>query len=229
MLNELFGSVTNAGANISLTSAVSTIVVAFVLGMLISWTYICTSDSGGYSQSFSLTLIIVPIVAAIIILMVGSNLAAAFSVGGAFSLVRFRSEPGSPKNIAYLFFTMAAGLACGVQCYIYALIFTVFLCLIMFLLTRIDFGMRKSNNKILKIMIPENLDYKGVFEDILNKYTMKYTLSKVKTVDLGSLYELDYNIVTSNSINDKEFIDELRCRNGNLSITLVLDSNTGEF
>lgn len=229
MLNELLGSVTNAGSNISLTEAVSTIVVAFVLGMMISRTYICTSDSGGYSQSFSLTLIIVPIVAAIIILMVGSNLAAAFSVGGAFSLVRFRSEPGSPKNIAYLFFTMAAGLACGVQCYLYALIFTVFLCCIMFLLTKTNFGKRKSNNKILKIMIPENLDYNGVFEDILNKYTMKYTLSKVKTVDLGSLYELDYNIVTSNSTNDKEFIDELRCRNGNLSITLVLDSDTSEF
>lgn len=228
MLSELFTGVVSA-SSISFSVAITTILVSFVLGMLISLTYICTSDSGGYSQSFCFTLIIVPIVAAIIILMVGSNLAAAFSVGGAFSLVRFRSEPGSPKNIGYLFFTMAAGLACGVQCYVYATIFTLFLCVIMFILTRLDFGKRKSNNKILKIMIPENLDYTGAFDEVLSEYTLKHTLSKVKTVDLGSLYELDYNIVTNADMSEKEFIDELRCRNGNLSITLVLDSANAEF
>ena len=127
MLNNLISNLTNSGVvettSISTTVAVTTMLVAFVLGVIISITYIGTAEPETYSHTFCYTLVMVPIVSAIIILLVGSNLATAFSVSGAFALVRFRSEPGNPKNIAYIFATVAAGLACGVQCYLYATIF----------------------------------------------------------------------------------------------------------
>jgi hypothetical protein len=210
---------------VSFTNAIVTVLVSFVLGLMISLTYIATAEKENYSQSFCYTLIIVPIVASIIIFMVGNNVAAAFSVGGAFTLTRFRSEPGSPKNIAYVFFTVAAGLACGVQCYAYAFMFTVVLCLIMFVFTKLNFGRRKESNKVLKILIPETLDFDGAFDEVFEKYTVKHDILKISTVDLGSLYEISYALIVKEDTEIKEFIDELRVRNGNLSISLT----SGEY
>lgn len=212
---------TSTTNTIDTPTAAATVLTAFILGLMISLTYMATGEKESYSQSFCYTLIIVPIVSAIIIYLVGSNIAVAFSVGGAFSLTKFRSEPGSPKNIAYIFFTVAAGLACGVHCYLYAFAFTVMLCLIMLVFTKINFGHKNISSKRLKILIPESLDFSDTFNEILNKYTLKYEILKVSTLDLGSIYELEYNIVLKNNINYKEFIDELRVRNGNLSITLT--------
>ena len=169
MLNNLISNLTNSGVvettSISTTVAVTTMLVAFVLGVIISITYIGTAEPETYSHTFCYTLVMVPIVSAIIILLVGSNLATAFSVSGAFALVRFRSEPGNPKNIAYIFATVAAGLACGVQCYLYATIFTLFLCFILLVFSKINFGSRKIVTRKLRVLIPETLDYEGVFEE----------------------------------------------------------------
>lgn len=188
-----------------------------------------TSNKGSYSQNFALTLVIVPTVIAIIVLLIGSNVARAFSLAGAFSIIKFRSAPGDPKDISYVLFTMAAGLACGVGVFGYAVLFTVFLCLLMFGLNIFNFGGKQDTQKLLKITIPEDLDYEGAFDEVFSKYTTAYELIKVRTTDLGSLFQLVYTVNIDKSVSQKEFLDALRCRNGNLNIILSLkaENETG--
>lgn len=188
-----------------------------------------SNKSRGYSQNFSLTLIIVPTVIAIIVLLIGSNVARAFSLAGAFSMIKFRSAPGDPKDISYVLFTMAAGLACGVGAFGYAAIFTIFLCALMFVLNIVNFGGKKVDQKLLKVTIPESLDYEGVFDEIFEEYTVVHKVIKVKTTDLGSLFQISYLVTMNNEKSEKEFLDALRCRNGNLNITLSMYVETPEY
>jgi len=202
--------------------------VSFILGAIISLTYMKTSNKGRYSRNFSLTLIIIPTVIAIIVFLIGNNVARAFSLAGAFSLIKFRSAPGDPKDISYVLFTMAAGLACGVGLFGYGVLFTIFLCTLMILLHLVNFGVSKTSQKLLKITIPEDLDYEGVFDDIFLEYTKGHELIKVRTTDLGSLFQIVYTVVLDNSTSQKAFLDALRCRNGNLNITLSMCADTTE-
>jgi hypothetical protein len=227
MLESLFNAAA-ADSTISITTALLTILVSFLLGGFISLTYMKTSKNN-YSQNFALTLVLIPSVVAIIILLIGSNIARAFSLAGAFSIIKFRSAPGDPKDIAYVLFTMAAGLSCGAGYYGYAVLFTVLLCLLMIALSVLNFGARKSAQKQLKITIPEDLDYEGAFDEVLDKYTLRHELKKVKTTDMGSLYELVYIVTTDNRTSQKEFMDAIRCRNGNLNITLSMCADGPEF
>jgi hypothetical protein len=188
-----------------------------------------TSNKRGYSQNFSLTLVIVPTVIAIIVLLIGSNIARAFSLAGAFSIIKFRSAPGDPKDISYVLFTMAAGLSCGVGLYGYALLLTIFLCLLMFTLNLFNFGAKKVSEKLLKITIPEDLDYEGAFDEVFAEFTTSHELIKVKTTDLGSLYQLVYTVTMDNKTSQKEFLDAIRCRNGNLNIVLSMAADTAEY
>lgn len=221
MFETIFNS-TSADTAISLTNAMLTMAISFISGGLISFTYMKTCNKKGYSQNFALTLIIIPIVVAIIVFLIGSNIARAFSLAGAFSIIKFRSEPGDSKDISYILFTMAAGLACGVGAFGYAVLFTIFLCLLMRTLNLLNFGSKKTSQKLLKVTIPEDLNYEDAFDDIFEKFTTSYDLIKVKTTDLGSLYQLVYGVSMDNKISQKEFLDELRCRNGNLNITLSM-------
>lgn len=198
------------------------IVITLIIGLLVCFTYMKTTKKTEISESFILTLIIIPIVINIIIALIGNNVASAFSLAGAFSIVRFRSEPGDPKDIGYIFFSMAGGLACGMGLYTYAILFTLILCLIMFVLNKLKFGVVSSNKKQLKVLIPENYDYEGAFDDLFNAYTNDHTLIKVKTVDLGSLYELSYIINLKDGARQKDFLDNIRCRNGNLTVLLSI-------
>ncbi|MFZ5967240.1 MAG: DUF4956 domain-containing protein [Bacillota bacterium] len=226
---ETIFSTTTADTSISLINAVLAIVISFVLGGFISLTYMKTCNKGSYSQNFSLTLVLIPTIVAIIIFLIGSNVARAFSLAGAFSIIRFRSAPGDPKDIAYVLFTMAAGLACGVGLYGYAILFTTVLCLLMVILYLFNFGAKRSSQKLLKIIIPEDLDYEGAFDEVFHEFTTDYFLKRVKTTDLGSLYELVYMVTMNDGINQKEFIDALRCRNGNLNITLSMCADSAEY
>ncbi|MDF2545989.1 MAG: hypothetical protein K0R93_887 [Anaerosolibacter sp.] len=228
MIETIFNT-TSASGSISLSSAILTIAVSFLLGGLISLTYMKTSNKIAYSQNFSLTLILVPTVIAIIILLIGSNVARAFSLAGAFSIIRFRSAPGDPKDIAYVLLTMATGLACGTELYGYAILFTTVLCLLMATLHFTNFGGKKFSQKLLKIIIPEDLDYEGAFDEVFEKFTISHDLRKVKTTDLGSLYELVYMVSLNENVKQKEFLDALRCRNGNLNITLSMAADAAEY
>lgn len=203
-----------------LISMLTIIGSAGLIGLLISLTHIKITDKNTVSDSLPVTLFILPIIIALIISLIGNNVASAFSLAGAFSIVRFRSEPGDPKDISFIFFAMAGGLACGLGVYLYGIVFTIILCAIMMILSYAKFGKTKGNVKVLKILIPENLDYEDAFDDLFLKFTNGYSLTKVKTVDLGSLYELVYTVNLKGNVSQKQFLDQIRCRNGNLTVML---------
>lgn len=225
MIESIFAS-TSSNSELTFVHALLTIAVSFALGGLISFTYMKTQPV--YSQNFTVTMIVLPAIVAIIILMIGSNIARAFSLAGAFSIIRFRSAPGDPKDIAFVLFTMAAGLACGVGAYGYAVLFTVCLCLLMFFLKAIKFGASKEAQKLLKITIPENLGYEEAFDEIFKQFHIGYELKKVRTTELGSLYELVYAVTFDRNTNQKQFLDAIRCRNGNLDISLTMSPTVQE-
>lgn len=227
MLDSLF-STDLTSANLTFMNAVLTIVIAIALGGMISYTYMKTNPSG-YSQSFTLTMILLPVIVAIIILLIGSNIARAFSLAGAFSIIRFRSAPGDPKDITFVLFTMAAGLACGVGSFGYGVLFTIILCAVMFVLNRTNFGVRKIAQKTLKVTIPESLGYEEAFVEVFTKYKVGYELKKIRTTELGSLYELVYTVTLNEVTNQKEFLDAIRCRNGNLDLSLTMSPTTSDY
>ena len=193
---------------------------ALVLGFLISMIYIVTHRKEGYSQSYVLTMIMLPTIVALILLLINTT-AGALSLAGAFTLVRFRSVAGDPKDIAYIFFAMAAGTACGIGYVGFAIVFFIILGAVLFVLSEIDFGGCKKRHMTLKIAIPENLDYQGVFEPVLNRYTTFHKLRRVKTTNFGTLFELIYSVDVLENIDQKKFVDELRSLNGNMTINLV--------
>lgn len=186
------------------------------------------SKKKGYSLDFILGLVILPAIVSVVILLIGSNVARAFSMAGAFALVRFRSAPGSAKDIAIVFFAMASGLACGLGYILYAAVFVIVIIVMLLALTLSGFGESKSILKQLKITIPENLNYQSVFDDIFKSYSQKSELRNVKTTNMGTLFELTYIIDMKSSVDEKAFIDAIRCRNGNLNISLGMlpDQNT---
>jgi hypothetical protein len=220
MLDTLFAS--TIGETLTLPGMLAGFGAALVLGLFISLVYLKTHKTEGYSTGFVITLIMLPAIIAVIIMLIGNNVARAFSLAGAFSLVRFRSAPGDPKDIAYVFFTLGVGLACGLGFIAYAFIFAAVLCLAMIILTYTNFAQQKSTNMQLKITIPENLNFQGLFDDILENYTDSWNLRRIKTSEFGTLFEVSYIIGLKAQANQKKFIDELRCRNGNLNISLTL-------
>ena len=226
MLETLF--TTSVSETITIGGTVTIILSAMVLGLLISIVYIKTNKKEEYSQSFVITLIMLPAIIAMIILLVGSNIARAFSLAGAFSLIRFRSAPGDSKDIAYVFFTLAVGLACGMGYIAYAVLFALLLCLAMIVITVSKFGSSKNTPMRIKITIPEDMNYKGVFDEAFEQYTTQYKLVRIRTTDFGSLFELVYDVNLSEQTDTKEFIDRLRCKNGNLSIALLMKETKGE-
>lgn len=219
MLETIISS-TN-GESFTLANALLVIGSSIVLGLVISLAYMYTHKKEGYAPGFTITLIMLPVIIAIIILLVGNNVARAFSLAGAFSIIRFRSAPGDPKDISYIFFTLAVGLACGMGYIGYGVIVTVILCIIMIVLDKIKFAVPKTKNMRLKILVPEDLNYEGVFDEILDSYSTNWATESVKTKDFGALFEISYKIHLKEGASQKKLIDELRCKNGNLTIALT--------
>ncbi|QOS81735.1 DUF4956 domain-containing protein [Paenibacillus sp. JNUCC31] len=226
MLDSIFSSALT-DTTLTFSNAILTIGLAIIMGVIISLTYMKTNQST-YSQSFTLTMVVLPVIVAIIILLIGSNIARAFSLAGAFSIIRFRSAPGDPKDIAYVLFTMASGLACGVGAFGYAVMFTIILCVLMFVLSRFNFGGKKTQQKTLKVTIPENLSYEEALNEVFHTFNVPFDLKKIRTTELGSLYELVYSVTIHESVSQKEFLDAIRTRNGNLDISLTM-SPTPEY
>lgn len=210
--------------NVSITSTLIMLIISFITGFLISITYMHTSEQGNYSKNFALTMILLPAIISSIILLIGSNIARAFSLAGAFAIIRFRSDPAEPKDIAYVLFSMGAGLALGIGEYIYAVVFTLILCFAMYVLSKTKFGSQKKVFKELKITIPEELNYEEEFSSVFEQFNVEHYLRQVKTTSLGSLYKLYYDVIFEDDKNTKAFIDELRVRNSNLDISLSVKS-----
>ena len=227
MLETIISSTT--GESFTLMNSLLVIGTSIILGILISVVYMKTHEKNNFNSGFSTTLIMLPVIISIIILLVGNNVARAFSLAGAFSIIRFRSAPGDPKDIAYIFFTLAIGLTCGMGYITYAVLFTLILSAVMIGLHITKFTEPKNKTMQLRITIPEDLNYEGIFEEVLDNYTNSYNIQRVRTRDFGSLFELNYTINLKPDISQKSFIDELRCRNGNLNISLTLaNANYGE-
>ncbi|MBO5059497.1 MAG: DUF4956 domain-containing protein [Clostridia bacterium] len=222
-MDNLFNNIlTNESTDLSVYSALIKMLVAVILGAVIAFTYYKTQEEENFQRSIAITLLMLPIILSVIILFIGSNIARAFSLAGTLSIIRFRSAPGDPKDIGFIFFDIAAGLACGVGLYGYGAVFVLILCIILYISEKYRWFERKTVQKHLKITIPEDLNYQGAFDDVLSKYTKRYSLEKIKTTDLGSLFEVCYNVTMEQGLNEQEFLNELRCRNGNLSIILAV-------
>lgn len=192
---------------------------ALVLGLVIALSYMYRTR---YTRSFVVTLSLLPAVVCVVIMMVNGNVGAGVAVAGAFSLVRFRSVPGTAREIGTIFLAMGTGLVCGMGYLAYAVLFTAVLCAVFVLYSRLDMGAKKNADtyKVLNVTIPEDLDYTAVFDDIFNAYTTRYELVRVKTTNLGSLFRLTYHVALKDPAKEKEMIDAIRCRNGNLEIAV---------
>ena len=189
--------------------------VSLLLGI---FTAILSMYDNKPTQSFVLTLAVTPAIVQVIIMLVNGNIGTGLAVAGAFGLVRYRSASASGKEISLIFLSMAIGLATGMGYAVLAVLFFVIVAAIIYLLQRVRFGAGNEKVRSLKINISENLDYDGLFDDIFAEYTNSSELQKVKTSNMGTLYELDYEIILKDEHRVKAFIDELRCRNGNLNI-----------
>ena len=194
------------------------VLVSLVLGGIMALIHTYRND---YTKSFIMTLAILPAVICVVILMVNGNIGAGVAVAGTFSLVRFRSAPGTAREIGAIFAVMGMGLIMGMGYIGYAALFTCLIGLAILMYSRFSADGKKSTRKILKITIPENLNYSDVFDEFLEKYTKSYKLKQVKTSNMGSLYKLSYEIVLTDPSIEKEFIDQLRTRNGDLEISLA--------
>ncbi len=210
MLNTII-----TGAEISISSFLVCTVVSLVLGLL---TAVLSQVKEKSSQSFALALAMLPAVVQVIIMLVNGNIGTGVAVAGAFGLVRFRSASGSAREISLIFLSMAIGLATGMGYVAAAVLFFVIMALFLLVLQILRFGAAGENVRTLKITIGENQDYDGLFDDLFQTYTMSSRLERVKTSSMGTLYELEYKIVLKDEHRLKAFLDELRCRNGNLNI-----------
>lgn len=188
---------------------------SLVLGIGIAYVGMFRSRS---TQSYAVALAILPLVVQLVIMLVNGNVGAGVAVAGAFSLVRFRSVPGTAREIGVLFMAMAIGLADGMGYVGLAVLSFVIISAVILLLTALNFGKKPTCERTLKITIPENLDYEGLFDDIFGQYARQSELVKVKTTNMGTLYELEYRVVLKSDSVPKEFLDAIRCRNGNLNI-----------
>ncbi len=201
---------------------------ALACGLLFS---LCHMFRSRYTKSFAVTLLLLPAVVCAVIMMVNGNVGTGVAVAGAFSLVRFRSVPGTAKEITMLFLAMGAGLICGMGYLAFAVLYTLVLGLVFLLCNQLPLASGKKSllYKTLTITIPEDLDYSGIFDDLFKTYTREHSLIRVKTTNMGSLFRLTYHITLKADANEKQFIDELRCRNGNLEISMSQQETAAEL
>ena len=204
-----------SGGEISLSSFFICMAVSLVLGLGAALLAMYRSKC---SRSFILTLVLLPSVVQLIIMLVNGNIGAGVAVAGAFGLIRFRSAPGSAKEIGLVFLATAIGLATGMGYVVIAAVFFIIFAMVWLSLTALGFGAGAADERELRITIPENLDYDGLFDDLFQTYTSSAELERVKTTNMGTLYELSYKVVLRDPNKTKAFLDELRVRNGNLSI-----------
>ncbi len=227
MLDTLFRGLfdTDMSSVISVTDFLLCVGGSLVIGMILTIAHMYRSR---YTKSFLVTLALLPAVVCVVIMMVNGNVGAGVAVAGAFSLVRFRSVPGTAKEITMLFLAMGAGLIAGMGYLGFAFLFTIIMCIFSVIYNMLDFGTKKNAvlYKTLNITIPEDLDYSEVFEDILEEYTAANELVRVKTTNMGSMFRLTYDITLRDAAREKEMIDKLRCRNGNLEISISKQETT---
>lgn len=227
MLEKLFG-VPEQAEVIGVATTLSYMLAALIIGVVIAAVYIIITEKSRRSFSFIVSLLMLPAIVALVIILVGSNVARAFSIAGVFSLVRFRSMPGESKDISLIFMAMAAGLSCGLGYVTLAFCVLAVLGVIVVVAFKVLAICFKDTTKQLHILIPEDMNYSGAFDDIFKKYTKTASLERVRTTNMGTLFELTYQVQMRQDADEKTFIDDIRCRNGNLKITLCVKDHNAE-
>ncbi len=212
-------SIFDTATSISMVSFFLCVLCALAAGIILAAAYTVKTR---YTQSFVATLAILPAIVCVVIMMVNGNIGAGVAVAGAFSLVRFRSAPGTAKEIGAIFIAMGVGLVAGMGYLALTILCAILFAAISVAFSQLGFGLEKKSRlyKTLHITIPEDLDYTGIFEDLLEEYTSDYELLRVKTTNLGSLFKLTYRVTMKAEKKEKDLIDQLRCRNGNLEIMI---------
>ena len=227
MFKDIFKGLfdTEFTAVVSLENFLSCVGISLVIGVLLALTYMYRSR---YTKSFVITLATLPAVVCVVIMMVNGNVGTGVAVAGAFSLVRFRSVPGSAKEIVMLFLAMSAGLIAGMGYLAFSLLFAMLMCVVFLIYNRLDMGSKKNveRYKSIRITIPEDLDYTGIFDEIFAEYTKSHEIVQVKTTNMGSMYRLTYNIALKDPTKEKEMIDRIRERNGNLEISVSTQASS---
>ena len=198
------------------------VAIALVLGLALSLVYLYTNRKRGYTSDFPAAIVLLAPLMASVIMLINSSVAVAVSLGGALALLRIRSNPRDTMDITSLLFAIVIGIGCGTGYYGVTLIITLIVCAVMLILSTVRFGVPSKKRILLKISIPEDLNFDGAFDDLLNKYTDDWELNQIRTADFGSVYELRYIITLADSTDRREFIDAIRSRNGNLDVILTL-------
>ena len=207
-------------SRVTILEAFAAIFLSFILTLIIAIVYRITHTGARYSQSFVQTIVIMGVVVSVIMIVIGNNIAVAFGLVGAFSIIRFRSAMSDPKDIAFIFFGMAAGITSGLGYYILAILFTVSLVAIIFFLYTIDFGKAGNVKKRLTLTVPENLHDETTFDAILDVHLEFHALRSIQTSNQGTMIQLEYIILNKPGVNDKTLMDELRKANGNLKVSI---------
>lgn len=228
-MNEMFESIFTAdtaetAASLAIPQFTACIAAGLVIGGFLAFAY---SFRSNHTKSFLLTMTMLPAIVAVVILMVNGNIGAGIAVTGAFSLVRFRSVPGTAKEISAIFLAMGCGLIVGMGYIGFAALFALILGVCMMAFTAAPFGRFSDSHKSLTMTIPEDVNYETEFQDIFDRYTTSCDLISARTTNMGSLFRLNYNITMAEGANEKSFIDALRTRNGNLEITLQKREENG--
>lgn len=211
----MFDSIINSSVSFDFPGAMICTLCSLILGIIIALAYKIQDKA---SKNFLVSLTVMPVIVQIVIMLVNGNLGAGVAIMGAFSLIRYRSAPGSAKEIAAVFLSMAIGICTGMGYVAFGAVMTLIICGVLILFSKTALLGKSGSEKQLKVTIPENLDYSGIFDDIFEKYTLANSLEKVKTVNLGSMYELVYRITEKDEKQEKQMLDEIRCRNGNLTV-----------
>lgn len=223
MNSTLFHTIFDTTASsLSPTDFLICLVSSLLIGLFLAGIYTYHTR---YTQSFFTTMVLLPAIVCVVIMLVNGNIGAGIAVAGAFSLVRFRSIPGTAKEISAIFMAMGAGLLTGMGYIAYAILFALIMGIAVILLHVLHIGSHgKSEALTLRITIPEDLNYTNAFQDLFETYTTQSSLTAVKTTNMGSMFRLTYSITFKKGMNQKEFLDALRCRNGNLEISLLNDA-----
>lgn len=207
-------------SRVTIIEAFAAIFLSFILTLIIAIVYRLTHTGARYSQSFVQTIIIMGVVVSVIMIVIGNNIAVAFGLVGAFSIIRFRSAMSDPKDIAFIFFGMAAGISSGLGYYMIAILFTFSLVLIIFFLYKTNFGSVPNVKKRLTLTVPENLHDETIFNEILSKYLRLYALRSIRTSNQGTMIQLEYVIQNKPGVDDKTIMDEIRKVNANLEVRI---------
>ncbi|MBR2753621.1 DUF4956 domain-containing protein [Candidatus Saccharibacteria bacterium] len=214
MFNTIFDSAVNGQ---SITTVLICSGVALLLGIALAITHLKTTQT---TKGFLTTLAVLPLLVMAVMIMINGNLGTSIAILGAFSLIRFRSLQGHAKDLLSVFFAMMIGLALGMGHVLFAVVISVIAIIAIFFFSYTHFLEPDSAERILKVVIPEDLDYDEVFDDIFKKYTSRHKLVRTKTMNMGSLYKLTYGIKLKRGIKEKEFLDEIRVKNCNLKVLL---------